>query len=127
MGMVLIVLVTFLCLLINYSFSFRTVGKAFIKHMTTNQPQSMMQFNYEYEHGVSTTTSLTNFVSSFGDAEKYIVFYAPWCPDCRAVPFILAALQEQSELKSPDKDFVVVMADIGERDIWKSGSEHAFK
>lgn len=125
--MVLIVLFVVLCVMINSSFSFKASGTSGTKRFIVDKPLKMMQFNYEYEHGVSTTSSLTDFVASFGDAEKYIVFYAPWCPDCRAVPYILASLQEQSELRSPKKDFVVVMADIGEREIWKSGTEHAFK
>ena len=125
--MVLIVLFIVLCVMINSSFSFKAIGKAGAKRFIVDKPRKMMQFNYEYEHGVSTTASLTSFVSGFGDAEKYVIFYAPWCPDCRAVPYILASLQEQSEMRSPQKDIVVVMADIGQKDVWKSGTEHAFK
>ena len=87
-----------------------------------------MIFNYQYEHieqGTFATDKFLSMVEGMKDNEDcFIVFYADWCPDCRAVPSIMQGLQDAfNEGKEP----VVFACDIGEdKYIWQAG-EHKFK
>jgi thiol-disulfide isomerase/thioredoxin len=55
-----------------------------------------------------------------GLKDTYVVYYSDWCPDCLAVPAIVRALDEEATRLG--RVFTVVMCNVGERDLWKSGS-----
>ena len=115
-----------LSLLAFQATSFKNIRHTMKKESTI--PRNLMIFNYQYEHieqGNFATDKFLSMVEGMKDTEDcFIVFYADWCPDCRAVPSIMQGLQDAfSEGKEP----VVFACDIGEdKYVWQAG-EHKFK
>ena len=85
-----------------------TIDEAFGSH----------QLLKRYEADPSTIFTLLDTLRDTKDV--FIVAKATWCPDCQAVPAVVAGFKEHA-IKQQSL-MTVVICDVGTRELWKSGT-----
>ena len=89
----------------SLAYGIAKVTKAKNDRATTNIVNDFIPANHKYD--VSGMDQLTQLLANASNKRVFILFYAPWCPDCRsALPLIDDIIQNSNILDKDNDTFI---------------------